>query len=179
MGKLSFSVRRRCDALATRLRVEIGLRAFDPLPARQLAKVDKISATLITPEQLPDLPLELANHLANDKKWDGFIKSFNPLVIVTRANLPPTRVESTVMHEIAHVLLKHPPAHLYITDNEKIYRDHDNHIEAEASFLGSCLQIPSGGIRWARQRGMTKAEIATHFGASEQMAQWRLNAVKY
>jgi Zn-dependent peptidase ImmA (M78 family) len=107
----------------------------------------------------------------------GFVRSRNPLIIYYNPYHAPTRFESTIMHELAHVILEHPPEKVSIVHNELI-READKQKEAEADFLGSCLQIPRRGIIWARQRNMDKSAIATHFGASRQLVQWRLNSVK-
>lgn len=47
--------------------------------------------------------------------------------------------------------------------------------EAEAAYLGGCLQIPREGLLWALRRHMSTAEIARHFGASELMVRYRRN----
>ena len=174
MGRLPASFRKKCEAIAADWRVRVGLRSFDKMPANLLAKAFEadirsladflgLSATMIA--KLPDVDL------------DAFIYSRDPLVIYYNPHREPERYESTMMHELAHVILEHPPEKLEVVDGV-LQRNPDKRVEEEAGFLGGCLQIPRGGILWARQKGISKEEVGAHFGASKEMVQWRWNAVK-
>lgn len=76
------------------------------------------------------------------------------------------------MHEAGHVLLNHP-MHGFSPETGLPLRDHLH--EEEATYLGSCLQIPRLGLLWFAKRGATCKQVATHFGASEAMVRFRSN----
>lgn len=177
MGELSLDFRRHCDAIATRQRSELGLAAFDPLPARQLAR--KMAVSVFRPQEIAEISAEVTTYMEQVAHWRGVVVCFDPRTVLYNPQLSPAGFESTIMHELAHFLLDHPPTRLYMLDDERYYREYNTQIEREAAYLGSCLQIPRGGVVWARQGKMNKQEIAAHFGASEKMVQWRLNAVKF
>ncbi|MBD6617899.1 ImmA/IrrE family metallo-endopeptidase [Komarekiella sp. 'clone 1'] len=162
--------RQRCEAIATEQRSLLRVRAFEALSADTLAA--KLGATLFTPDQVPNLePEQLAVLLASDG-WSGAIISDRPLWIVYNPRHAPTRRESNLMHEIAHVLLDHKPVGFDpVTGLPK--RKQNN--EDEATYLGGCLQIPKRGLLWATQRKILLPQIAVHFGASEAMVQFRSN----
>ncbi len=176
-AELSVHFRRRCDAIATRWRNQLGLANFEPLAARQLAAA--MTATLYRPKEVPNLSAEISTFMECNDKWHGVIVSFEPRTILYNPQQSPAGFESTIMHELAHFLLHHPPIKLYALTTERYYREYDDLIEREAAFLGGCLQIPRGGILWAKQGELSKEAIAAHFGASERMVQWRLNTVKF
>ena len=79
------------------------------------------------------------------------------------------------MHELAHVILKHPFSTLSSCGGQYI-RSYTARIEKEAAYLGGCLQIPKRALLWAKQRDMDNEAIAEHFGASLEMVRWRCNA---
>ena len=176
MVDLPSAFRRQCEALAGEWRVKLGLLAFDALEGQRLARA--LSVQIRTPSDQAGFPAYLARQLEQQEDWFGVTLPLDPPMILIRSHLPSTRHESTIMHELAHILLNHPLESLSLTPDEPP-REYRSHKEAEAAYLGGCLQIPRRGILWARQLKMQKVEIASHFGASEQMVQWRLNAVKF
>ncbi|BAY24122.1 hypothetical protein NIES2100_39150 [Calothrix sp. NIES-2100] len=168
--KLSPEFRQRCEVIATEQRSLLGVRAFEALPADTLAA--KLGAKLFTPDQVPNLEAEQITLLLASDEWSAAIISYSPLWIVCNPRHALTRRESNLMHEIAHLLLKHQPVGFdTVTGQPK--RQQNN--EDEATFLGGCLQIPKRGLLWATQRKMLLPEIAVHFGASEAMVQFRSN----
>ena len=174
MTGLSKTFRSRCEALSMQWRIRLGLRAFDRLPADELA--DACGVLVRRPDQL-DVPEEVRDYFLCREDWWGFLFPTRPPVIVYHPGQPATRYESTVMHEIAHLLLEHPLERVYLAQDDRNGRAFNPRIEAEAAYLGSCLQIPRRGLYWAVQKGMTDEEIALHFGASRALVRWRQNAV--
>ncbi|MDZ8186635.1 MAG: ImmA/IrrE family metallo-endopeptidase [Nostoc sp. ChiSLP02] len=167
---LSPEFRQRCEAIATEQRSLLGVQAFEALPANTLAA--KLGATLLTPDQIQNFePDQVALLLASDG-WSAGIIRHNPLWIVYNPRHAPTRYESNVMHEIAHVLLNHQSVGF---DPVTGLPKRKQHNEDQATFLGGCLQIPKRGLLWATQRKMLLPQIAAHFGASEAMVLFRSN----
>ncbi len=174
MTQLSKRFRLRCEAISSTWRMNLALRAFDPLLANTLAQ--KFEATLRRPDEM-DAPQGAIDHLLRADDWFGMILKFKPPEILYNPNQSPARYESTIMHELAHLILDHPPGRLYLAPDGTFTREFDSVIEAEAAYLGSCLQIPRRGLFWTVQKGMNNKEIACHFGASLEMVRWRQNAV--
>lgn len=174
MTRLPKSFRNRCEVISAELRMELGIRIFDRLPANQLAR--KYEAVICRPDQM-EMHQEAIDYFSRHDNWWGFLFQLKPPVIVYDTKQSPARYESTIMHELAHLILEHPPERIYFAPDGTFTRNFDPVKEAEADYLGSCLQIPRRGLFWAVQKGMNDEEIAQYFGASLDMVLWRQNAV--
>lgn len=169
--KLPLAFRQRCEHLATRARYALGLKAFNPLPARQLAA--HYHATLLTPLDLADEAAEAVRHLLESPGWSAALLRKVPPLILHNALHSPARQEADLMHELAHLLLDHPLT-LFRPDSPQETQVAMH--EREAEYLGSCLQIPQRGLAWAQQRNFTQEQVSEHFGASLAVVRWRCNA---
>jgi hypothetical protein len=170
--RLSNEFRQDSEGIATELRAQLGLRAFDPLPVGRVAS--HLKATLITPQDLPSLTDDQVAHLLASTSWSAAVIRHRPLWIVYHPQHTPARHQSDLMHEFAHVLLSHPMVGIDPHTGLPQRRPQD---EDEATYLGGCLQIPRRGLLWAVQRHMSLSAISTHFGASEEMVRFRGNVV--
>jgi len=167
---LSTENRQRLEAIATNQRKQLGFKAFEPLPARVLAQHFK--ATIFTAETFPNAEPEQVKLLRNSDNWSAGIICKHPLWIVHNSRHAHTRQESNLMHEFAHVILKHK---MVSYDPKTGLPERRQQDEDEAVYLGGCLQIPRRGLLWAVQKKMTIAHIALHFRASEDMVKFRIN----
>lgn len=162
-----------CEGLATDLRYHMGLLAFDPLPARQLAQ--HLKAQLFAPDHLNSLHPDAQAQLLESDHWSAALISRHPLAILYHPRHSERRTESSLMHEFAHFLLDHP----FIGFDPKTHLPKiDTSHEREAAFLGGCLQLPRRGLLWARQLKMTVQETADHFRCSEAMVKYRSNVTR-
>lgn len=173
MVELSRQFREKCESISSNYRSELGLHIYDPLWGRTLAQT--VKAELLTPHQIINWPSHRADELVEQTDWWGIILSFKPRQIVYHPHQLAPRFESTIMHELAHFILNHPAGHLYMAPDGSFQRDFDDLVEAEAAYLGSCLQIPRRGLQWTVQQGFDHEAIAVHFGASLEMVRWRRN----
>lgn len=162
--------RQKCEGMATNLRAQLGLRAFDVLPAERLVQHFKVK--LINPHDLPSLTHQQIAALIESNAWSAAIIRQDPLWITYHPLHSPARREADLMHEFAHVLLNHPLVGIDATTGLPA---REQQHEDEATYLGGCLQIPKRALQWAVQRQMTSDEIASHFGASKQMVTMRSN----
>lgn len=167
---LSTENRQRLEEVATNQRSQLSYKAFERLPAIVLAQY--FQAKVFTPETVPNAEPEQVKILCNSDNWSAGIISKNPLLIVHNSRHAPTRQESNLMHELAHVILKHKMVGYDLKTGLPLRRQQD---EDEAVFLGGCLQIPKRGLLWAFQKKMTIAQIVLHFNASEEMVKFRIN----
>jgi Zn-dependent peptidase ImmA (M78 family) len=82
---------------------------------------------------------------------------------------------STLMHELAHVILKHVPARVDVsTTGMLLLSDYSEEAEAEADWLAAAMLLPRDVLIGRRRRGDAVADIAAAFGTSEQLCEWRL-----
>ncbi len=168
--KLEEGFRRSCEAIAVDWRYMFGFRAYDPLPAERL--LDALDGEALPPDQLPNLSPEVVEYLLIADDWSAGVVRLKPLRIVYHPTHSAARHQSDLMHELAHVLLKHPM--IGFSPSTGLPLRESRH-EAEATYLGGCLQIPRLGLVWAIQQGLTRADIAEHFGASQDMVRFRSN----
>lgn len=170
------SFKRWCEHEAISWRRKLGQYAYDPLTAAQLATL--LDVPLLAPAEIPDFD---ATHVmrvleVNGSGWSAAtiaVPGWKPLIIYNPLHAL-TRHEANIMHELAHLILRHKP--IVIQTNSpflrQTYRPDD---EEEAKYLGGCLQITKTGLDWAIGRNMSRQQIADHFGASPKMVQYRLN----
>jgi hypothetical protein len=171
--ELSNDFRDRCEGIAAEWRIRLGFRAFDRLPADDLAYA--CGVLVRKPDEL-DAPQDVQDYFLHRDDWWGVLFPTEPPVVVVHPAQSATRYESTVMHELAHLLLEHPLERVYLAQHVDGARSYNEHTEAEAAYLGSCLQIPRRGLYWAVQKGMNEEEIGRHFLASPALVRWRYNA---
>src|SRR5689334_7330288 len=103
--------RRYCEDEATRWRHTLGLLAYDPLPAETLAKHLKIP--IWGQEEILKHGKDLYEILLKEEKssWSGsvIVLPGDRHLILVNPSHASSRRQSTIMHEIAHILLKHQP----------------------------------------------------------------------
>ncbi|MGL5060387.1 MAG: ImmA/IrrE family metallo-endopeptidase [Microcoleus sp.] len=167
---LSTDNRQRLESIATEKRHLLGFKAYQPLSARVLAKY--FQAEIFTAETVPNVEPEQVKILCDSDNWSAGVIWNDPLWIVHNSRHAPTRQESNLMHEFAHIILKHEMVGYNSQTGLPKRRQQD---EDEAVYLGGCLQIPRRGLLWAVQKKMTVDRIALYFNASEEMVKFRIN----
>lgn len=84
------------------------------------------------------------------------------------------RQNSSIAHEIAHIICKHN----FLSNFGNIFglhQDYDKEQEDEANWMAGCLLLPRKSLVWAVERNMKVNEIASFFQVSIPMARWRYN----
>jgi IrrE N-terminal-like domain len=164
--------RQRLESIASAKFHQLGLKVYQPLSTSLLAQ--DLQATIFIPETVPNAEPAQVKLLSASDNWSAGIISQNPLWIVHNSRHAPTRQQSNLMHEFAHVILEHEMVG-YDPNTGMIQRRQQD--EDEAVYLGGCLQIPRRGLLWAVQKQMTIDRIAFHFNASEDMVRFRMNVI--
>ena len=175
--KLSYEFRRRCEMISTEQRQLLRLAPYDPLHGEVLAGWHGVM--LCEPSNMPGVTAEEATDLANRTDWDGILIPNLPNhapVILLRPSVSPPRRQSTIMHEMAHLLLHHAPLEWNVQLRQ--FEARRKLEETEAAYLGGCLQIPHIGLIWAVQAGLTVRRTALHFNASEHMVKYRADVMR-
>jgi hypothetical protein len=165
--------RKYCEDEAIRWRHTLGLFAYDPLPAEALAK--HLNIPIWGQEEILKYGKDLYEMLRKEEKssWSGsvIVLPGGKHLILVNPSHAPSRLQSTIMHELAHILLNHQPLHI----GGILIREYSKENEEQAAYLGGCLQIPRKALQWAYQSQMTREQIAYRFGASLEMVRWRCN----
>ena len=172
--KYSYGFKTKAEKAALAFRKELGLTVHQALPAKELAE----HLGIITLSQL-DVPLsdkDLIN-LNSADDWSGAsFQCCEKSVILYNCKHSEQRNESTIMHELSHIILEHKP----ILDSEfehlgLMLRNYDEIHENEANWLGGCLQIPTEGIVSSLLKNRTPEQIAIQYNSSTEMANYRTN----
>lgn len=155
------------------LRSAAGCRGLlDPLPARRLAA--HLGYQVTRPDLLGGITPEAANWLCSpDCGWSACVLTGSGVrLVLYNPSESLSRQESSLMHELAHLLCGHPSTALDFGCGLAL-RSFDEDCEEEAAWLGACLQLPERVLVAATKRRMSIEEIATHFTASVPMVRYR------
>lgn len=164
-----------CEEQATAFRLELGIRPDAPLPGETLA--EHLGVRLITPAEIPGVTPRLLEALltADTSGWSALtvqVEDFT--VVVYNVSHAPARQESDLMHELAHVICKHPAMRI-TTMGGLLIREYSELQEEEAAWLGGCLHLPRAALWTAARHGLSVAAIMDRFNASEPMVRFRRN----
>jgi Zn-dependent peptidase ImmA (M78 family) len=124
------------------------------------------------------LSMECRNQLLriDAESWSGMtIREGSVTGIVINPSHASVRQASTLMHELAHFILKHVPARVDVSlSGLLLLSEYSEDAEAEADWLAAALLLPRDSLMKHRRRGDSVGQIATTFGTSEQLCEWRL-----
>lgn len=165
----------RTERLSEELRGNLGLRIDEALPARRLA--EHIGVRVMGVEDIPGIRRLDAGWLLNGAAsgWSGFTLAVGcKTFIVHNTSHASTRQESDLMHELAHVLCKHPPGRI-LQIGDFALRHYDPDEEDEAVWLGAALQIPCKSLLRLARDSWSIPRIARRFGASQGLTRFRYN----
>jgi Zn-dependent peptidase ImmA (M78 family) len=110
------------------------------------------------------------------ESWSGMtLNEAGLTAIIVNPNHSRGRQTSTLMHELAHFILKHVPAQVNVsTSGMLLLSDYSDEGEAEADWLAAAMLLPRETLIAWRRRGESIPAIAAAFGVSEQLCEWRV-----
>jgi hypothetical protein len=86
-----------------------------------------------------------------------------------------TRQRNDLMHELAHIELNHRPARVEVSESGLLLlSDYSDEQEQEADWLAAALLLPRDGLVQLRASQFSTADIASHYGVSVALCEWRL-----
>jgi len=157
-------------------RAALGLRSNTPLDPWLYAK--HLNVTVLDFDSLV-LSKQAQRQLTMDDpdSWSAMtVQLKGKFAIVMNPVHAVTRQRSDLMHELAHIELRHSPARVEVSPTGLLLlSDYSDEQEQEADWFGAALLVPRDGLVKLRAAQKTPAEIATHFGVSEQLCQWRIH----
>ena len=170
----------KAERISTSLREELGLEPFSPLCAFDLAS--HLGVEIISPGSLGLSPKELSILMGTKRIGSGWsaltlTNKHGQRIIIHNTLSSEARQQSNLMHELAHIICGHEFIELDGHNLPDYMRYYDRFQEAEAEYLGGCLQLPRESLLWAiASERMTKQQIAEKFIASVQMVNFRINS---
>jgi Zn-dependent peptidase ImmA (M78 family) len=104
------------------------------------------------------------------------IRDGRAMIVFNEAHAPG-RCANSITHELAHLILDHPPTNAFDAFGN---RNFPKALEEEATWLAGCLLVPRDGlVSVLRRCGDDHGRAADHFGVSVQLLRWRVNATKW
>ncbi|NTF69762.1 ImmA/IrrE family metallo-endopeptidase [Agrobacterium rhizogenes] len=130
------------------------------------------------PAEIPGLEPEHLKQLTvtDPDSWSGVtIRDGDRAVIIVNPMHPATRQANTLMHEWAHIELRHKPNRVDRSEGGiLLLSDYPVEFEEEADWLAGAILLPRDGLVHFRGRGASSQEIAEHYGVSLELTNWRL-----
>jgi Zn-dependent peptidase ImmA (M78 family) len=162
----------RSAALA---RSALGLKPNTPLDPWEYAKHLKV---IVLEFETLSLSAQTRSQLTvrDPDSWSAMtLQEQGKFIIVLNPRHARTRQRSDLMHELAHIELHHSPARVEVSESGlMLLSDYSDEQEQEADWLGAALLLPRDGLLRLRAARKSPAEIAAHYGVSEQLCLWRL-----
>lgn len=164
--------RKEAEEYSKEFRVELGLQEFEPLDPILLA--DHLCIPVIGLSKHPGIPNEVKSHFGSSGNSDfsattiadGYFRE-----IIHNDYQHKNRQNSNITHEIAHVVLGHPPKPPMINDS---CRNFDAVMEKEANELGFTLLIPKIAALYAIEKFSDLTEAGRFYGVSNSLLKYRI-----
>lgn len=166
----------QAEKLSLELRVGIGLAVCDRLYPKQFLETRGI--TVWAPSDIPSIdPNNLVQLAAIDSDdWSGVtVREGGAIAIIFNPAHAETRTANTLIHEWAHIELRHKPNRVDRSETGLLLlSDYPAEVEEEANWLAGAVLLPRDGLLYHHARGLNARSIANHYGVSDDLATWRL-----
>lgn len=166
----------RAERTSMGLRGELGLSAFERLDPHRLAAF--LQVQLIGPAEVPGINTEMLDQLLKADPWGWSaltIVQGEAAIVIYNPEHSPGRQASDITHELAHIILGHQPATMIMSQDGKIVmRTYNQKQEDEANWLAWAILLPRDALLTQKQRDVSPQEIASTFGVTETLVQYRL-----
>lgn len=164
------------ERTATAIRAEQDLSATAPLSPARLA--EHLGIVLWTCADVPGITPDILQQLAVNDPWGWSavtVAVHGRVIVVYNDRKSRGRQASDITHELAHVILSHDPATVILSESIDLsMRTFDQKQEDEANCLAWALLLPREALFDARKNRLPLDRIATAFGVTETLVQYRL-----
>ncbi len=176
--KFRYGFKAEANRYATELREELNVLPHDPLCPWTLA--EHLAVPILKLSELPDC--EAKTHLTVGQGRAEFSATVcyedTRAFILNNDAHPIKRQASNIAHELAHVLLGHPPTPPFDEDGE---RDFLREVEDEAEWFGPTLLVSDKTAMHAygliQSRKYTLASLSDEWLITEDVIKMRMNVV--
>jgi Zn-dependent peptidase ImmA (M78 family) len=172
-------LRRGFKALAERssvaARVALGLTSVSPLDPWLFAEHIKVAVLKFSDLELAPESIKQLTRIDPESRSAMTLQLGTTHAIVLNPAHALTRQRVDLMHELAHVQLKHTPARVEVSKlGVLLLSDLSDDQEQEADWHVAAFLLPRKGLVEMRARNDSVTQIAAHFGVSESLCEWRL-----
>ena len=166
----------QAEKLARQRRSAFGLAPTDRLDPVSFLRSEGL--VVWRPNDIPGLDPDHLHQLTviGKDEWDGMtIKENGFTAIIVNSSDAKTRQANTLMHEWAHIELRHKPSRADRSEGGiLLLSDYPPELEEEADWLSGCMLAPRDGLLTHCGRGLSATQVAAHYGISPQLANWRI-----
>jgi IrrE N-terminal-like domain len=160
-----------------RARQKLNLAASAPLDPFRFA--DLLGVPVVSLNDLSDLPEDVRARLSTEHRdsWSAITVSegSSHLVVVNSCHAK-TRLNSSLAHEIAHIILGHEPSMMFMSPTSSLaLRTHNEEQEEEAGWLSGALLLPREALIQIRRMRRSNEEACQEYGVSASMLRFRFN----
>ena len=179
-SKLKRGFLKEANECAEEFRLELNLRANDPICPFALAVHLSIKVTPLS--MWPGMPQKVIRHFQGPGRDEFSAMTIKPddySEIIYNDGCGENRQRSSVMHEIAHIVIGHPMRPPIAGDG---CRNFDPDMEYEANEFAYAVLIPPPAALRAVEAFSDLRRAAHYFGVSEQLLRHRVgrtNAVRW
>jgi IrrE N-terminal-like domain len=165
----------RAQRGGTAARKALGIAAHAPLDPWAYAVHLNVSVLDLKSLTLPGHVARQLTEIDPDS-WSAMtLKEGDALAIVINPAHALTRQRSDLMHELAHIELRHVPARVDVSKTGLLLiSDYSDEQEQEADWHAAALLLPRIGLLRLRSQNRSAAEIAAYYGVSKGLCDWRL-----
>jgi hypothetical protein len=160
-----------------RARQKLKLSPSAPLDPLRLAEL--LGVFVLQPNDLPDLGEEVRLRLASvhGDCWSAITVSEGSChLIVVNSSHAKSRLNSSLAHEIAHIIVGHEPSMMFMSSTSGMaLRTYNEEQEEEANWLGGCLLLPREALIAIRRKGCPDEDACAEYGVSQAMLRFRCN----
>lgn len=166
-----------CENAAVSYRREMGLSPHAALDPRLLA--NRLGIIVWTTAEVPGLNPEVLRHLTkvDPESWSAVtLRCPEADLIIVNETHVKGRQSNSLMHEISHIILEHPPAQCFVgADGMLMLADYNKMHEEEANCLATTLLVPRIALLRALDGGLDNDRAAEYFGVTIDVLQMRRN----
>jgi len=165
------------EQTSLRARQKLKLPPASPLDPLRFAEL--LGVPVLSSSDLADLSDEVKSRLAGEHRdcWSAItVTSGSSHLIVVNPAQAQTRLNSSLAHEIAHIILGHEPSMMFMSPKSGMaLRTHNEEQEEEATWLAGCLLLPREALILIRRSRKSDEDACSEFGVSAAMLRFRLN----
>lgn len=164
------------ERTAAAIRSDLTLGPTAPLDPDALAA--HLGVELIRPDEIEGLPADILTQLLENDPWGwsaATLELNGKSTIIFNPRKSEGRRASDIVHELAHLILGHEPSTVVFSqDGQLATRTFDQKQEDEANWLAWALLLPREALFAARRSRMMPPQIATTYGVTEVLVDFRL-----
>lgn len=172
MASLRRGFRKEAEEYAGEFREELGLDEHQPLDPFILAEHLDIPVHALSKH--PTIPYDIKRHF-----HDSGNSMFSAITLVDGTYNEiihndfqhPNRQRSNITHELAHIILGHPPKPPLLNGS---CRNFEPLLEKEASELGFTLLVPKQATLYAIEGFSRLLDAAEYYGVSQELLRYRI-----